>query len=155
MQATTLGSRLRSAKKIKADGTLTAAKADAEVSYEIFADLPGPFGAQLNAHHAFFNLAEILMYPVDARGSSMQVRFTEIPSGWRTATSLATSSDGFTAESYDRLVDAPVEMGTFQESDFDEGGGHYRVVVDAEPADFDIQKMISTLRHWWLRPPTG
>ncbi len=43
-------------------------------------------------------------------------------------------------------MDAPVEIGTFQESDFDEGGGHYRVVVDAEPADFDIQKMTSTLR---------
>ena len=36
---------------------------------------------------------------------------------------------------------------TFQESDFDEGGGHYRVVVDADPADYDMQKMVSTLRR--------
>jgi predicted metalloprotease with PDZ domain len=140
------GKPLALSKKDKSRWHIGGSEDGAEVAYEIFADQPGPFGAQLNAHHAFFNLAEILMYPMDARGSPMQVRFTEIPSGWRTATSLATTSDGFTADNYDRLVDAPVEMGTFQESDFDEGGGHYRVVVDAEPADFDIQKMTSTLR---------
>ena len=36
-------------------------------------------------------------------------------------------------------MDSPVEIGTFQEADFDEGGGHYRVVVDADPADYDMQ----------------
>src|SRR5205807_4730357 len=45
------------------------------VEYQMFVDTPGPFGAQLNAHHAFFNLAEILMYPADARGAPMTVRF--------------------------------------------------------------------------------
>jgi len=28
--------------------------------------------------------------------------------------------DSFTAENYDRLVDSPVEIGMFRESDFDE-----------------------------------
>ena len=32
-----------------------------------FVDSFGPFGAQLNSHHAFFNLAQLLIYPVDAR----------------------------------------------------------------------------------------
>ena len=35
-------------------------------------------------------------------------------------------ANGFAAADYDLLVDAPVEIGTFQESDFDEGGGHLR-----------------------------
>jgi predicted metalloprotease with PDZ domain len=118
----------------------------AEIEYEISADRSGPFGAQLNEHHAFFNLAEILMYPVDARDSPMQVRFTDIPSGWRIATALAASSEQFSAENYDRLVDSPVEISAFQEADFDEGGGHYRVVVDADTTVYDMQATVSTLR---------
>jgi predicted metalloprotease with PDZ domain len=51
----------------------------------------------------------------------------------------------FEAENYDRLVDAPVEAGTFQEADFDEGGGHYRVVVDADPSDYDMQKIVAAV----------
>ena len=37
-------------------------------------------------------------------------------------------------------------MGTFQEKDFEQGGGHYRVVVDADPADYDMQKIVSQLQ---------
>ncbi len=118
-----------------------------EIEYEIFADQPGPFGAQANAHHAFFNLAQILMYPVRALAYPMQIQFTDIPAGWRIATALVATSEGFSAESYDQLVDSPVEISAFQESDFDEGGGHYRVVVDADAADYDIQRMVSTLRR--------
>ncbi len=36
-------------------------------------------------------------------------------------------------------------MGNFQESDFDEGGGHFRVVIDAEPADYDAEKIVAML----------
>ena len=133
-------------KEDKSRWQVNGAEAGAEIEYEIFADQSGPFGAQLNPHHAFFNLAEILLYPVDARASSMRVRFTDIPSGWRIATVLPALSDEFSAETYDRLVDSPVEIGAFQESDFDQGGAHYRVVVDAEPTDYDILSMVSTLR---------
>jgi predicted metalloprotease with PDZ domain len=124
------------------------AASGAIIEYQIYVDSPGPFGAQLNAHHAFFNLAQILMYPVDARNSAMQVHFSHIPDGWRVATPLApmnTSDGGFTAENYDRLVDSPVEIGSFQESDFDEAGGHFRVVVDAEADDYNIDKLTADL----------
>jgi predicted metalloprotease with PDZ domain len=116
-----------------------------EIEYEIFADQSGPFGAQLNSHHAFFNLAEILMFPVRALAYPVQVRFTDIPSDWQIATALAYSSGEFMAENYDRLVDSPVEIGAFRESDFEEGGGHYRVVVDANPDDYSIQTIVATL----------
>ena len=118
----------------------------AVVEYQIYADSPGPFGAQLNPHHAFFNLAEILMYPVDARSASVRVHFSHLPEGWRIATPLAPSADGdFGAENYDRLVDSPVEAGNFQESDFDEAGGHFRAIVDADPADYDMDKIVAVL----------
>jgi predicted metalloprotease with PDZ domain len=125
---------------------LKGVQAGAEIEYEIFADLNGPFGAQLNPHHAFFNLAEILIYPVDARASPIQIRFTDMPPGWRIATTLASVSADFSAEDYDRLADSPVEIGAFEESDFEEAGGHYRVVVDADPADYDMQKIVPVLR---------
>lgn len=116
------------------------------VEYEIFADSPGPFGAQFNAHHAFLNLAEVLMYPVEARDQPMRLRFSTIPQGWQVATPLETAASGdFTAANYDRLVDSPVEIGRFQESDFDQGGAHYRVIVDAEAGDYDIEKIVATL----------
>ena len=112
----------------------------AEIEYEIVADQSGPFGAQLNSQHAFFNLAEILMYPVDARTSPVEISFTDLPTGWRIATALSQSGNGFSAQDYDHMVDSPVELGVFQESDFDQGRGHYRVVVDADPSDYDMQQ---------------
>ena len=119
----------------------------AVVEYQIYADLPGPFGAQLNSHHAFFNLAEILMYPADARSAPIRVRFSGAPQEWHIATPLLQLPDGgFAAENYDRLVDSPVEMGNFQESDFDEAGGHFRIVVDADTADYDMEKVVAMVR---------
>ena len=126
---------------------ISGAEGAAVVEYEIYVDSFGPFGAQLTPHHAFFNLAQILLYPVAARSEPMVVRFTQLPEGWHVATSLTPSPNGgFSAENYDRLVDSPVEMGRFQESDFDQDGGHYRVVVDAEPSDYDVEK-IDTMLH--------
>jgi predicted metalloprotease with PDZ domain len=117
-----------------------------EIEYEIFADQSGPFGAQLNLHHAFFNLAEILMYAVGGRNSPADISFTDLPAGWRIATALPSSGGTFTAQDYDRLVDSPLEIGAFQESDFDQGGAHYRVIVDADPADYDMQQIVPMLR---------
>jgi predicted metalloprotease with PDZ domain len=125
---------------------ITGAEGGAVVEYQIFVDSPGPFGAQFNSHHAFLNLAQVLMYPVDARNGPMAVRFSQIPEGWRIATPLASMSENrFGAESYDRMVDSPVEIGSFREADFDEGGAHYRVVVDAESADYDMEKIAAML----------
>jgi predicted metalloprotease with PDZ domain len=122
------------------------AQGGAVVEYQIFADSPAPFGAQFNSHHAFLNLAEVLMYPVDARNGPMVVRFSRVPEGWQVATPLTSMPEGrFGAESYDRLVDSPVEIGRFQESDFDEGGGYYRVIVDAEAGDYDMAKITAML----------
>jgi predicted metalloprotease with PDZ domain len=124
---------------------IEAADTGAVVEYQIYVDAPGPFGAQLSAHHAFFNLAQILMYPIDARNAQMDVHFTHVPKDWHIATPLAASGDAFTAPNYDRLVDSPVEIGNFKESDFNETGGHFRVVVDADPADYDMEKIVAAL----------
>lgn len=127
---------------------IQGAERGAIVEYEIYADAPGPFNAQLDPHHAFFNLAQLLIYPVDARSAPQQVRFSRLPEGWNVATPLDAAPDGeFTAPNYDRLVDSPVEIGEFQEADFDEGGAHYRVIVDADSTDYNMAKIVAVLRR--------
>ncbi|MGD1021269.1 MAG: PDZ domain-containing protein [Candidatus Sulfotelmatobacter sp.] len=141
------GRALNVRKLDKSRWQLSGADAGAVVEYQIYVDSFGPFGAQLSSYHAFFNLAQLLMYPVDARNSPMIVRFSHIPEGWHIATPLLSSPDGrFSAEDYDRLVDSPIEIGNFKESDFDEDGGHYRVLVDAESGDYDMGKIDAMLR---------
>ncbi|HXQ25630.1 MAG TPA: hypothetical protein VN822_04405 [Candidatus Acidoferrales bacterium] len=103
------------------------------VDYSIQWDDPGPFDSQLSDRHAFMNLAEILMYVPDRRSEDTQITFENVPTGWNFATELAGGAAplSFSARSYDALVDAPVEAGKFDEFEFDSGGAHFRVVVDA------------------------
>ena len=103
------------------------------IEYSISWDESGPFNSQLNARHSFVNFAEVLMYVPDRRVEDVEVRFTDVPSDWRSIAELPAGheSHSFTASSYDALVDAPVEIGKFEEFEFDSGGAHFRVVVDS------------------------
>lgn len=127
------------------------------LDYDIVLDEPGPFGAQFNAHHAFFNLAEVLMYPVNGRELPISLRFEQVPTNWKLATALPSLNVPATtpgvaeghllhAENYDRLVDSPCELGQFAETDFEQGGAKYRVVIDADPADYDAAKIADALK---------
>ncbi|HEX2776985.1 MAG TPA: hypothetical protein VHN10_10130, partial [Candidatus Acidoferrales bacterium] len=117
------------------------------VRYSIVWDEPGPFNSQLNAKHAFVNFAEILMYIPDRRSEDAIVEFEDVPASWRAAAELPAGStpNSFSASSYDTLVDAPVEIGKFEEFGFDEGGAHFRVVVDAK--DWRRDRLEDSLRH--------
>ncbi|HZQ68968.1 MAG TPA: PDZ domain-containing protein [Terriglobales bacterium] len=127
---------------------ISGAAGGALVEYEIFADQPGPYNAQLNAVHGFFNFAEILMYAVDQRSAPVTVSFAGLPTGWKVACALQHGNEPeLAAESYDRLVDSPVELGSFEESDLEQGGARYRVVVDADKASYDMRRVVSTVRR--------
>jgi predicted metalloprotease with PDZ domain len=104
-----------------------------EIQYAIEWNAPGPFNSQLDSHHAFMNLGEILMYVPDRRNEDVSVQFVNLPDGWRTAAELVAfhGPNAYIATSYDSLVDAPVEAGKFEEFEFTESGGHFRVVVDS------------------------
>ncbi|MGC2197387.1 MAG: PDZ domain-containing protein [Terriglobales bacterium] len=141
------GDALTVRKLDKTTWQIEGAQDGAVVEYEIVADQPGPYGAQVNATHAFFNLAEILMYCPENRSSTARLTFVNTPAGWRFATALPIAAGGFQAASYDQLVDSPVEAGTFQESDFDEAGGHYRVVVDADRSDYNMEKIVADVQR--------
>ncbi|HEY0702741.1 MAG TPA: PDZ domain-containing protein [Candidatus Acidoferrales bacterium] len=129
------------------DGALSPGAKPAVVTYSIEWDDPGPFNSQLNLHHAFLNFAEVLMYLPDRRGEATVVQLDDIPAGWHVAAQLATipDSNALQAESYDKLVDAPVEIGQFEEFGFDENGAHFRVVVDGK--DWRRDRLESNLKR--------
>jgi predicted metalloprotease with PDZ domain len=145
------------------------AESGAEVEYDIYLDQPGPFGAQYNSEHAFLNLAQVLMYPLDARDSQMTVTFIGLPERWQVATSLESLRPGvasargiFVARNYDRLVDAPIELGTFHETSFDANGATFHIAVDADPADYSmsaiedmVRKVVTAEMEWMDDKPFG
>jgi predicted metalloprotease with PDZ domain len=119
-----------------------------EIDYGIEWNDPGPFNSQLNEHHAFMNLAQILMYVPNRRNEEVLIGFEGVPAGWRAVTELvpaAQMKDSFSAESYDALVDAPVEIGKIDEFAFDNEGVHFRVVVDGK--DWKRDRLEDCLRR--------
>jgi len=126
---------------------VTGAEDGARVEYEVYANNPGPFGAQLNSRHCFLNLAEILMYSDDLRQRKIILDFDAPPEGWGLASTLPNVSGlVLRANNYDQLVDSPIELSQFQEKDFDDAGGRYRVIVDAEASTYDMDKLTAMVR---------
>jgi predicted metalloprotease with PDZ domain len=117
------------------------------VRYSISWDDAGPFNSQLNTRHAFVNFAEVLLYVPDRRSEEITVEFDDLPASWRAIAELpaGTTPNSFSAASYDTLVDAPAEIGKFEEFGFDEGGAHFRVVVDAK--EWRRDRLENYLRH--------
>jgi predicted metalloprotease with PDZ domain len=136
----------------KIDKTTWAAPSAASVDYEIAAIDSGPFGAEYTPDHLFLNLAQVLVYPVGKTKGLIQLSLRGAPQGWKIATPLnsvgppSSAAPTFCAGSYDSLVDSPIELSEFQEIDFDADGAQVRVVVHADPADYDANELRSNLQ---------
>src|SRR5207247_8223346 len=63
----------------------------ATVEYDETLDLPGPYSAQFNEHHASLNLALVLMYPTDARSTPVSLGISGLLQGWQIATAMSQS----------------------------------------------------------------
>jgi predicted metalloprotease with PDZ domain len=112
------------------------------LSYPIYWDEPGPFTTQLNSEHAFLNLAMLLLYVPDRRAEDTRLAFDGVPDNWRVAVELDPSgmaagnrAGAYVAPSYDSLVDAPVEIGAFDEFRMEAGGRPIRIVVHGDSGD--------------------
>ena len=129
------------------DGALSPGAKPAVVTYSIEWDDPGPFNSQLNQRHAFLNFAEVLMYLPDRRGEATVVQFDDVPARWHAAAELSAMPDApaFSAETYDKLVDAPVEIGPFEEFRFEDGATRYRVVIDGK--EWRRDRLENALKH--------
>ena len=112
------------------------------LAYPILWDEPGPFNSQLNQDHAFLNLAMVLLYVPERRGEDTRVEFDDLPASWRVAVELNGAgaaaggrTNAYVAPSYDALVDAPVEIGQFDEFRIEAGGRPIRIVVHGDSGD--------------------
>jgi predicted metalloprotease with PDZ domain len=133
---------------------LTAATGCAVVEYDIHLAAAGPFGAELNNEHAFFNWAMVLMYSPSTRAQSMSVQLLDVPPNWamRDVHVLGYAPAGKVeqvvgiAHNYDELVDSPVDVGIFQQFDYQQDGASYHIVVHAGQKDYDSVKLQDILR---------
>ena len=125
---------------------LSGASGGAQIMYEMFSDTPGPFGAELDPHHAFLNLAEVLIYAPAFRNGPQQVEFGPLPEDWKIATPLRRENQAYAADSYDQLVDSPVEIGKFEETTFTESCGRYRIVVDSQYARETLSRIVPAIQ---------
>jgi predicted metalloprotease with PDZ domain len=129
--------------------------------YTIFWDEPGPFDTQLNDEHAFLNLGEVLCYVPDRRSEETIVHFSGIPRDWRVAIELPPAAaepagGAYQAANYDALVDAPVEIGRFDEWSFQgagpAAGKTIRIVYHGDPVDHGaLTRMLSEIVNYETR----
>lgn len=131
----------------KLDKTTWSVPNAVTVEYEIVAADPGPFSAEVSTQHAFLNLAQVLVYPVGRPKGVVTVEFAGVVPGWKVGTPLQSTSTGtaYCADSYDHLVDSPVEISNFRELTFSEGGGQFRVLIHTAE-DYDPERITDTLR---------
>lgn len=140
-------------RKIDKETWTVTGKGTVTVSYPVLWDEPGPFSSQLNTEHAFMNLAMLLLYIPDRRSEDDKVAFADVPEGWHVAVELdpaekagGSHPETYVAPNYDALVDAPVEIGRFDEFRMEAGGRPIRVVVHGDAGDrtrlFDSLKRI-------------
>jgi predicted metalloprotease with PDZ domain len=124
-----------------------AGVAEQTIDYDVEWNDPGPFDSQLDGQRAFVNFAELLMYIPDRRGENVVVQFDHVPDSWKIAAELTKGDEAnsFVAPSYDALVDAPVEIGKFEEFSFTEAGAPIRVVVDSK--DWNKNRFEESLRR--------
>ncbi len=126
-------------RKLDKDTWSVTGNGNVTVSYPILWDDPGPFASQLNPEHAFLNFGMVLLYVPDRRAEDTEVAFDGVPEGWRIAVELDAAATGaghhagsYVAPSYDALIDAPVEIGRFDEFHMEAGGKPIRVVVHGD-----------------------
>src|SRR5947207_204029 len=113
-----------------------------QVSYRVYANELTVRTNEMNADHAFWNNAALLMYPEGKLSAPATVRV--IPYGnWKVATGLPPVSDQpntFRAENFDILYDSPFEVSNFRQIDFTVRGVPHRIVIDGE-GNYDTSRM--------------
>jgi len=107
---------------------------------------------ELNADHAFWNNAALLMYVERSLKHPVKIHVNPAP-GWKVATGLPAvpgEKNTFEAENFDILYDSPFEVSDFKQIDFLVRGVPHRIVIDGE-GNYDptliraeVQKIVET-----------
>ncbi len=96
--------------------------------YRVYANRLSDDSSQLDASHAYLNGTSVFLLALGAEQARHRVELL-LPAGWRVATALEPQAGGFQSESYEALIDAPIEAGTFPEARAEMAGRSFRVVL--------------------------
>jgi len=112
------------------------------VRYNVYANELTVRTNELNADHAFFNNAALLMNPKGFTGAPSTLKVN--PYGnWKIATGLPRvegQTNTFRAENFDVLYDSPFEVGDFAEAAFTVQNKPHRYVVEGE-GNYDLNRI--------------
>jgi predicted metalloprotease with PDZ domain len=114
--------------------------------YRVYANELATQTSHLDATHAYFNGASLLMYVPGATDRPHRIKFIT-PEGWRVTTPLALQPDPdgyYTAADYDRLVDSPTEIGTHKLLEFTVRGKPHRAAIWGQ-YEFDDDRLKNDL----------
>jgi predicted metalloprotease with PDZ domain len=119
--------------------------------YQVHAFDPSVRAAFLDAQRGFFNGTSLLLraHGQDAQAHELTLKAPKGTRGWRLATALSPKSvdqrgwGTYAAESYEELIDAPVECGTFWSGQFVAGKVKHRVVVTGASPAFDGARLLA------------
>ncbi|MBS1797872.1 MAG: M61 family metallopeptidase [Acidobacteria bacterium] len=120
----------------------TNAAKEIVVKYNVYANELSVRTNELNADHAFFTPAALLMYPNGQLKAASTVRINPYKD-WSIATGLPKvegQTSVFRAESYDVLYDSPFEVGNFHDIYFTVEGKQHRFVIEGE-GNFDLNRI--------------
>ena len=118
-----------------------------KVEYDYYADTLALNQAKITDDFAFFTGIEMFLQAEGHRDEPSRVHF-DIPKNWKLISALKETSDPliYTADNYDALVDAPVEMGNFDVAQFDvDGKPHYFVATPAGTFNADKTKRFTAM----------
>jgi predicted metalloprotease with PDZ domain len=129
----------------------TSGAREVRVRYSVYANELTVRTSELNDRHAFWNNANLLMYPDGHLGAPSTLR-VEPFGGWKIATGLPAApgapANTFRAENFDVLYDSPFLASDFSILPFEVAGVPHRVVVDgrgqydAERLRRDVQRIV-------------
>ncbi|HXU70625.1 MAG TPA: hypothetical protein VN947_14915 [Polyangia bacterium] len=128
-----------------------------KLRYRVYAAKLTDDGTNIDGGHALLNGSSLFLAVRGQERGLHEVRVT-LPAGWRAATALDEDASGWTATSYEALIDAPIECGRFADATARAAGRSYRIVVDGSPtvpAKFveDVGKIVEAETHLAGAPP--
>lgn len=117
-----------------------------KVTYQVYADKPQIHQAQLTAEQAMINGAAIFVYPAGGQDWPCELR-VDLPEGWEISVPLPEAAPlTYTAPSYDALIDAPIQAGSFERASFEALGVVHEITWQA-PYPMDHQTVVDGLKR--------
>ncbi len=138
----------------KSSFRVEAAAGPLTLRYQVHAHDESVRKAFLDGRRGFFNASSLVYCPAGFEQARFELMLSKPPlpacSRWQVATALeptAVDADGFgryAADSYEALIDAPVEMAAFQRIDFDAGGVAHTLTLSGR-VDTDHARLAADL----------